>query len=124
MARNDSPLGKRWTDIGSDVNWSAYGGLWARHIEGTRYAVIAFYNDGSDGYCCAVSEVDTTDDRLDAARQCCGIAADWCDEYGDPLPAFSKVEALHLYGARDVAWEHRSKNSWKLIRAAKRFADG
>lgn len=123
-SRAVSPLGPRWEDIGSDVNWLDYGGLWARHLGGTEWHVIAFHNDGEsegrDRYAVTLSEVLTDDDRLDSARECCGYAADWRDDYGDPLPDSVKVAALHGYGARHEIGSYQGNNAHKLLRAARR----
>lgn len=125
MRDSHGPLGKAWTDIGSDCDWQGYGGRWARHIEGTRYHVIRFENceewgDGATGYHCDLHEVDIASEQLASAGECRGIAADWCDEYGDPLPELAKAEALSSYGAYAPLWQDASANSWALIRAAKR----
>ena len=125
MTREHGPLGKAWIDIGSDCDWQGHGGRWARHIEGTRYHVIRFENceewgDGATGYHCDLQEVTIDNPQLDGARKCVGIAEDWCDEYGEPLPALAKVEALSSYGAYSPLWQDASANSWALIRAAKR----
>lgn len=125
MARNDSPLGKRWTDIGSDVNWSQYGGRWARHIEGTRYHVIRFENckewgDGATGYHCDLQEVTIDNPQLDAAYSCVGLHAEEVAEHGSPARDLMKVEALSSYGAYSPLWQQASANSWALLRAAKR----
>lgn len=131
-AINHGPLGKAWTDIGSDVNWSDYGGRWARHIEGTRYHVIRFENceewgDGATGYHCDLQEVDTSNPQLAQAMRSCGPVAenngdplDWSDEYGDPLPVLCLVAALSSYGAYAPLWQEASGNSHRLLRAAKR----
>ena len=125
QSRADAPLGPRWTDIGSDVNWLAHGGLWARHISGPEWHVIQFWNDGDpvgsgDRYGVTLSEVTLDDDRLDAARQCSGFAEDWRDDYGDPLPETCKVEALHTYGARNQLGSFQGNNAHALLRAARR----
>jgi hypothetical protein len=120
-------VSRTWVDIGSDVNWIDYGGRWARHIDGTRYHVIRFenmaeYSREQTGYVCELLEVDTTDSRLDSARECCGYAADWCDDYGKPLPEACKVDALVSYGAYSMLSQDSGKNAHKLVRAAKRYS--
>jgi hypothetical protein len=132
MRDNHSPLGKAWTDIGSDVNWIDYGGRWARHIAGTRYHVIRFENceewcDGATGYNCDLQEVDTSNPQLADAIASCGLDAvnngdpqDWTDEFGDPVPELAKVEALSGYGAYAPLWQESGSNSHNLLRAAKR----
>jgi hypothetical protein len=129
--RNAGPLGTAWTDIGSDVNWTDYGGNWARHIEGTRYHVIRFHNceewgDGATGYHVDLREVDLTNPQLERAMQGCGPDAtnngdplDWSDEYGDPLPRLALVAALADSGAPAPLWQDGGTNAHKLLRAAR-----
>ncbi len=127
MRNEHGPLGKGWTDIGSDVNWSEYGGRWARHIAGTRYHVIRFENceewgDGATGYHCDLQEVDITNERLSSALNSCDLPADGLDEYGEPFKHWHLmvVEALSSYGAYAPLWQEAGTNSHKLLRAAKR----
>jgi hypothetical protein len=122
-----NPVGKQWTDIGSDVNWSEYGGKWARHISGTRYHVIRFENcaewgDGATGYHCDLQEVDTTNPQLLGALDSAGLPHDGLDEYGDPFEPWElmKVGALSGHGAYAPLWQEAGTNSHKLLRAAKR----
>lgn len=124
-SRAVSPLGARWQDIGSDVNWLEYGGNWARRVSDTEWHVIAFHNDGdSDGqrdrYGVTLSEVMIDDEALESARECCGYAPGWLDEYGDPLPDTCKVAALHDYGARHQIGSFQGNNAHALLRAARR----
>lgn len=114
-----------WKDIGSDVNWREYGGLWARQVNDTCWHVIWFmpyseYERDKPGYMCELTAVDTTSDKLPSALECCGYAADQKDEYGDSLPVESIVYALHSYGARDQLWSEVDNNAHKLVRWAKR----
>lgn len=117
---------RSWTDIGSDVNWMQYGGRWARHVDGTRYHVIRFDNwneyerEPREQYLCELVEVDLASEQLDSARQCCGYAEDWRDEYGDPLPDECKVGALASYGAYRMLHQASGNNARELMRAAKR----
>lgn len=125
MRSEHGPLGKAWTDIGSDVNWSEYGGRWARHIEGTRYHVIRFENceewgDGATGYHCDLQEVTIDNPQLDAAYRCNGLDLEEMNERQEPGREWSKVEALSSYGAHSPLWQEASANSWALLRAAKR----
>lgn len=124
LSRAEAPLGPRWTDIGSDVNWLRYGGLWARHVEGALYHVIAFHNDGEiDGerrYGVTLSEVSLDHEQTESAREASGIAPDWKDDYGDPLPEWCKVEALHSYGARHDIGSYQGSNAHRLLLAARR----
>lgn len=124
-AAQHGPLGKAWTDIGSDVNWSDHGGRWARHIEGSRYHVIRFENcrewgDGATGYHCDLQEVTIDNPQLDRARAWCGLAEDWCDDHGEPLPTLAKVEALSSCGAYAPIWQDSGRNAHALLRAARR----
>lgn len=114
---------RTWHDIGSDVNWIDYGGLWARHVGGTVYHVLAFYNDGTDfetdkkSYAASLREVDTLSNVLPAALNCCG----WDDETA--ALTLNQVHALAMYGAGDILWSHSGNNAHKLVRAAKRFSN-
>lgn len=123
-SRAVSPLGPRWEDIGSDVNWLEHGGLWARHVSGQEWHVIEFHNDGHSGggprYGVTLSEVMLDDPQLDAARESCGYAEDWRDEYGDPFVPQVKVAALHGYGARRELSAFEGNNAHRLLRAARR----
>jgi len=124
-SRAVSPLGPRWQDIGSDVNWLEHGGLWARKLDDNTWHVIAFHNDGErfdggDRYGVTLSEVCLDDDALESARECSGYTDDWCDDYGDPLPDAVKVEALHTYGARSQLGSYQGNNAHDLLRAARR----
>ena len=116
-----------WKDIGSDVNWREYGGLWARPIDGTDtlFSVVRFCNSadwGATGYHCDLLEVDIESPQLDAARESCGYAPDWCDDYGEPLPVWAKVAALAGYGGYDLVSQNTSRNAHALLRATKRAA--
>ena len=120
MRNEHGPLGKAWTDIGSDVNWQDYGGCWARHISGTRYHVIRFENcrdwgDGATGYHCDLSEVDTSNPQLAAAQRSCGD--DGTENESHP---FAQVYCLHAYGAHAPLWQDSGTRVRELIRAAKR----
>lgn len=124
-SRAVAPLGSRWEDIGSDVNWLAHGGTWGRPMSATEWHVITFHNDGdSDGersrYGVTLSLVMLDDERLESARECCGYAPGWADEYGDPLPDACKVVALHAYGARHELVAFEGNNAHALLRAARR----
>lgn len=123
-SRAVSPLGPRWGDIGSDVNWLEYGGLWARRVSGNEWHVIAFHNDGESDerprYAVTLSEVMLDDPHLDDARESCGYAEDWRDEYGDPLGDECKVNALHGWGARRELGSYQGNNAHALLRAARR----
>lgn len=125
MKQDNGPLGKAWTDIGSDVNWIDYGGRWARHIVGTRYHVIRFENceewgDGATGYHCDLQEVDIASEQLEQAYKCVGLHAEEVAEHGMPARDLIKVEALASYGAYAPLWQEAGTNSRKLLSAAKR----
>lgn len=126
MTRNEhGPLGKAWTDIGSDVNWADYGGLWARHIEGTRYHVIRFENcrewgDGATGYHVELSEVTLDNPQLESALASNGLTMADMSEIQERGREWAKVSALHSHGAKAPLFQNASANSWALLRAAKR----
>lgn len=119
---------RTWHDIGSDVNWTEYGGRWARRIDATRYHVIRFENcaewgDGATGYHCDLSEVDITNGQLADALESCDVPTDGLDEYGQVIPPnvyrLMLVEALSGYGAYAPLWSDSGRNAHKLVRAAK-----
>lgn len=122
-------MAKQWIDIGSDVNWTDYGGRWARKVAPGRYLVIRFENcaewgDGASGYHVSLDEVDVgsaNDETIERARSYVGA-----DEYeantGEPLPEIGLVEALHSYGAKAPLWQESGTNAHKLMRAAKHEA--
>lgn len=127
MSRDSGPLGKAWTDIGSDVNWIDYGGRWARHVGGTRYHVIRFENcaewgDGASGYHCDLQEVDVASEpeTLRRALDFVGLAP---DTYGDGIAEDRRplvlAEALSSYGAYAPLWQEAGTNAHKLVRAAR-----
>lgn len=120
---------RTWHDIGSDVNWIDYGGMWARHVGGTVYHVLAFHNNETDygnhfvkgktpRFQVDLREVDTLSNVLPTALDCCG----WDDETA-ALP-LNKVHALAMYGAGDILWSESGSNAHRLVRAAKRFSKG
>jgi hypothetical protein len=125
MTSEHGPLGKGWTDIGSDVNWIDYGGRWARHIAGTRYHVIRFENcedwgDGATGYHCDLHEVDIASEQLEHAFDSCGLDLDEMNERQEPGKEWAKADALSSYGAYAPLWSEAGTNAHKLLRAAKR----
>jgi hypothetical protein len=125
MTAAHGPLGKAWIDIGSDMNWSDYGGRWARHITGTRYHVIRFENceewgDGTTGYHCDLQEVDTSNPQLESALSCSGMTTADLADLQYPNREWAKVEALSSYGAYAPLWQQAGTNSHALLRAAKR----
>jgi hypothetical protein len=76
-----------WTDIGSDVSWSDYGGKWAKRAKDGSFYVLRFNNmyeacgeeeckrDGQAQYVCEVMHVDVRimpRERINQALQCCG----------------------------------------------------
>lgn len=84
--------GKRWIDIGSDVNWPEYGGMWARcagpEAPDLWYVIkLEAGEDFNDPPSCWLYEVDVAD--IDPrALEFAGLSPDGLDEYGDPIPNF------------------------------------
>ena len=107
--------GKRWVDLGSDVNWIDHGGMWGRAAGPDApglWFVIRFDPEScefsNDCYtCCAtLHEIDLneiTEDML----QCGGVPLDGLDEYGKPIdPAYLRawsISAAASYGEGIVA---------------------
>lgn len=122
--RSYGPLGKAWTDIGSDGNWPEYGGRWAKHIAGTRYHVIRFENckewgDGATGYHCDLHEVDVANPQLKSALASSGMTPADLADLQHPNREWAKVDALSSYGAYAPLWQEAGANSHKLLRTAK-----
>lgn len=120
---------RTWQDIGSDINWIDYGGMWARHNSDSRYFVIGFTNmweasgeEYGDKYDVTLQEVDINSGQLIQAYQCCGIESDGLDEHGEPITDLAKVYALLSYGAYSPLWSDSGNNAHQLIREAKRAA--
>jgi hypothetical protein len=116
---------RTWQDIGSDVNWTEYGGRWARHVGGTRYHVLRFENcaewgDGATGYHCDLSEVDVASPQLESALDSCGLSMADMADIQDKGREWAKVDALAGYGAAAPLWQDSGTNAHKLIRAGKR----
>jgi hypothetical protein len=125
------PLSKQWVDLGSDVNWEDYGGLWGRPVKGEpdSWWVICFeptheWGDGAEDtygkYYASLAKVDLTSDQLAGAWQYVGSdSADGLDEYGCAIPphvfAAMKAEALHGYGAKEVEAERNGNAAFRIM---------
>lgn len=109
-----------WIDIGSDVNWIDYGGVWARQVDATRWFVLQFANCadwGDTGYDVELSEVDTEADPQTLARACDCVGLDQDD--ATPLEL---VAAMHSDGAKAPLYSQAGTNAHQLVRAARREA--
>src|SRR5512146_137222 len=101
---------RTWVDIGSDVNWQEYGGLWARKVDKVRYQVIRFENTNDWGespgyrYHCDLSEVRLDSPHLTEARRCCDVDDEQAKE---PL---ALVYAMHSYGCVAPLWQDGGNN--------------
>jgi hypothetical protein len=86
--------GKRWYDLGSDVDWVSHGGFWGRKMspedpEDTLWVAIRFdpaedTRDGSYGCSCAIFELHP-EDVSEFSLRGADVPADGCDEYGNPI---------------------------------------
>jgi len=126
MLGDKLPRARVWHDIGSDVNWSDHGGLWARRIDATRYHVIRFENcadwgDGASGYHCDLQEVtlDAPADQLQGALSYVGLDPSELATFHAHHRALAIVQALSSYGAYAPLWQSGGKNAHALLRAAK-----
>lgn len=113
----------KWQDIGSDVNWTDYGGLWAARNHSSRWFVIRFDNmheatgeESGDRYHATLYEVDLDSDQLPQALECCGM--EYSEDMTD-LSDLAKVNALTSYMGGSPLWQDGGNNAWKLVRAAK-----
>jgi hypothetical protein len=142
---------KGWIDTGSDVNWSDYGGKWARRAPDGSYYVIDFTNmydacgeeecrrDGQAQYVCEVKRVDLVGGidgtTLARALECVGwrivLGEGIVSDQGDlvapkqtPQCELACVEACVSYGcaAPLESFSGNKRASW--IRAeARRYAE-
>jgi len=107
----------QWIDIGSDVNWQEYGGLWTCQVDEHRWHVVRFENttewgDDDPGYRyhCDLREVDTRSPQMGAALKCIGAESD--------ASALERVYALQAYGAAAPLWQDCGNRARELIRTA------
>lgn len=126
MSKNETPLGSRWQDIGSDYNWKEHGGLWSRASARLhRYWVIRFENSSEWGddltdkdFHCDLQEVDLTSPTCADAYD---VPADGLDEYGDPIPlerlVMWQVSACSMHGAYAPIKQQAGRNAYALLRA-------
>jgi len=117
---------KRWTDIGSDVNWVAYGGRWARKARDGSWYIVAFTNGPeaagrdwtSDPYVAEVTRIvlsELSDAQLRSARECVG-AEDGIDE-------IAQVEACVMYGHGAPLETFYGRRADSVRAKARRFAE-
>jgi hypothetical protein len=108
----------QWIDIGSDVNWQEYGGLWACQVDEHRWHVVRFENTSEWGddpgyrYHCDLREVDTRSPDMKQALDCIGAEPN--------ASALERVYALQAYGAAAPLWQDGGNRARELIRAAHR----
>jgi hypothetical protein len=83
-------LGETWYDLGSDVDWEKYGGMWGRPVgEGDVWQVIALsISDSERGdpgyYNPMASAVEVKTSQVDPGDlETVGESKDGLDEYGD-----------------------------------------
>jgi hypothetical protein len=140
---------KGWTDIGSDVNWSDYGGKWTRRAKDGSWYVIDFMNmwdacgeeakkDGCAQFVCEVKRVNlgTLDsEKLDSALRCVGlrfqddvIVSDQGDILAEPHDGLRRelvlVEACVSYGNVEPIESFEGDHYPDRIRAsARRYAE-
>lgn len=115
-AKNTTNIaGHAWYDLGSDVDWQEYGGMWGRVLspaedgEPELWVVIRFDPAGDDGggYGCSAAgfEVKPSGITTDTMRYA-DVPADGRDEYDDPIPddvlTRMKVAAMASYGVGRV----------------------
>lgn len=110
---------RQWQDIGSDVNWADYGGMWARPQRGKpgRYWVIQFENrrewgDGATGY-----HVQLHDAYLDNPQRAQALESSGIDD--DSLTWQCVVYCLQRYGATAPVYQESGNNAHRLVRFAK-----
>lgn len=127
---------KGWIDIGSDVNWSDYGGKWARRANDGSWYVVDFTNmydtcgegecrrDEQCQYVCEVKRVDISqlsDKQLQSAYDCVGL--DLNDVSSEHREA-AQVEACVVYGFAQPLYSVNGDHYPERIRArARRYAE-
>jgi hypothetical protein len=137
---------KNWIDIGSDVNWSDYGGRWARRAPDGSWYVVDFTNMvdacGEEAeetpFVCEVKRVDFSElssERINEALKSCGLQQDGNDivsDQGDVLATANDgarfeavlVEALVGYGNAQPLESFSGARYPERIRAeARRYAE-
>lgn len=99
---------KGWQDIGSDVNWSDYGGNWAKKSASGVWFVVRFINmwdacgerdcqvNGTPRYLAEVVSVDLNE--ISEATQRQALECVGAENEGN-LPELARVEACVSYGA-------------------------
>lgn len=114
---------KTWHGSG-DINFLDYGGVWTRHVAGSRYHVVVLDNmdeacgsdnEGQPRYAVELREVDLSTAPIKAALESCGPYPP------DPdLPPLAVAECVSSYGAAAPLWSDSGNNGHKLVREAKR----
>lgn len=124
---------RRWYDLGSDVDWPTYGGVWGRPLSraNERWAVIRLDTPDDERSPAAAIAVevhlaDVTPAELDA---CC-VPRDGRDEFGNPVPpieyaAMKAAAYINTWGANGLAGgQEFAYNSARQARArAARFLE-
>jgi hypothetical protein len=133
---------RNWIELGSDVNWIDYHGMWARQAPDGSWYVLRWTNLLDAGgeefadtpYECEVKRIDLDDtpaEQIKSALECCGLRA--TDEgiisggdivaAGDKIP-LCLVECLIQYGGGAPLETFTGKRYPTRIRAeARRYAE-
>lgn len=127
---------KGWIDLGSNVNWSDYGGKWGKRASDGSWYVLDFTNmydacgegeckrDGQSQYVCEVKRVDLSQlssENLQRALDCIGLDLDDVDVKHREA---AQVEACVSYGCTQPLNSFSSDVYAGRIRAdARRYAE-
>lgn len=113
-------MNKPWVDLGSDVNWREYGGLWGRAIDETDWEVVEFFGSDESAhlesgakYWAKYTTHSLKNPDLPSALQCQGCDT---DDYSDA----DKIAALARYTSSWAeTYFYRGNNAHKVLAAAK-----
>jgi hypothetical protein len=112
-------------DIGSDANWREYGGMWAKHLGGTRFDVVHIEVAQERGYIVETATLDVADCRQSDLNTCgWNMNLDGSIYLGQGDPDITGDEAmLYKLDALIATWgvghqgsEFTTMNAYKALR--------
>lgn len=84
---------KGWIDVGSDINWEKYGGIWAKKAENKQWYFVEYYTDGWVG--ASLSLVDLGGKTLKQIQEALNFIGNQ-----DSDNELEIAYALHAYGIK------------------------